>query len=438
MKSILSQQQINKIVNNIKSKNFSSALNETKKLSKNFPQNVEVNKLFISIYFNTKNWTKAIEHCEKLLQTGKDEFKTLTNIGVALFNLGKINQSIKSFKKAIIKNPEFNLAHNNLAISYLELGNLQHAITHFAKALQINKDDLNAKNYLINILNLAKPKNKNIHPIIKIDDEISKIRNKFNYENIFKDVSIKYILEKSNEIIENFEQNIFFNETQIFRKNSDNLNCKRHFQVFNEFNVIPKYCFGCYKIQINLKTVVDLIKLFLIFDKIKLKRNNIRKCIIENRNKIQGNYKGYIYCKGISEAETIKKMIGEMISQSDIGLDNITLKHGCSEFYESYPEFKKINLNGEKEMEYNNEWKSFEEIIDSREPKRIEADKKIFSKSIEGINLSDILIINNWISYAQIIGDESYKKVYDKKIENAFVNKFLEDQLEFRKKELKI
>jgi hypothetical protein len=52
--------------------------------------------------------------------------------------------------------------------------------------------------------------------------------------------------------------------------------------------------------------------------------------------------------------------------------------------------------------------------------------------------LSDILIINNWISYAQIIGDESYKKVYDKKIENAFVNKFLKDQLEFRKKELKI
>ena len=63
--------------------------------------------------------------------------------------------------------------------------------------------------------------------------------------------------------------------------------------------------------------------------------------------------------------------------------------------------------------------------------------KKFGGKSIVGINLSDILIINNWISYAQIIGDESYKKVYDKKIENVFVNKFLENQLEFRKKELK-
>ena len=438
MKSILNQQQIDEILNNIKTKNFSSALNKTEKLSENFPESIEINKLFISIYFNTKNWIKAIEHCEKILQTGKDEFKILTNIGVALFNLGKINQSIKSFKKAIIKNPGFNLAHNNLAISYLELGNLQHAITHFVKAIQINKNDLNAKNYLINVLNLAKPKNKNIHPIIKIDNEISKIKNKFNDENIFKDISIKYILEKSNKVIENFEQNIFLNETQIFRKNSDNLNCKRHFQVFNEFNVIPKYCFGCYKIQINLKTVVDLIKLFLIFDKIKLRRNNIRKCIIENRNKIQGNYKGYIYCKEIAEAEIIKKMINKMITQKDIGIDNITLKHGCSEFYESYPEFKKINPNHQKEMKYDNEWKSFEEIIDSRKPKRIEADKKILKKSIEGINLSDILIINNWISYAQIIGDESYKKVYDKKIENVFINKFLEDQLEFRKKELKI
>ena len=120
-----------------------------------------------------------------------------------------------------------------------------------------------------------------------------------------------------------------------------------------------------------------------------------------------------------------------------LNVDNITLKHGCSEFYESYPEFKKINPNSEKQMKYNNEWKSFEEIIDSREPKRIDEDKKIFSKSIECINLSDILIINNWISYAQIIGDESYKKIYDKKIENVFVNKFLEDQLEFRKNELK-
>ena len=60
-------------------------------------------------------------------------------------------------------------------------------------------------------------------------------------------------------------------------------------EAMEKFKIIPKYCFSCYKIQINLKTVVDLIKLFLIFDKIKLEKNNTRKCIVEIRNKIKGN-----------------------------------------------------------------------------------------------------------------------------------------------------
>ena len=124
------------------------------------------------------------------------------------------------------------------------------------------------------------------------------------------------------------------------------------------------------------------------------------------------------------------------MKEEEIVADKITLKHGCSEFYESYPKFEKININNNEEFKYNNTWEAFEKIIDSREPKRIEADKKIWSQSVRGINLSDILIINNWISYAQIIGDESYKKIYDKKLNNNFIEKLLENQLEFRNQSL--
>ena len=155
------------------------------------------------------------------------------------------------------------------------------------------------------------------------------------------------------------------------------------------------------------------------------------------RNKIYGNYKGYIYCKGISEAKSVKNEIYNMILKENINIDEINLKHGCSEFYESFPKFKKINFKGTQEMTYDDNWGSFEKIIDSREPQRIEADKKIWSKSVEDINLSDILIINNWISYAQITGDESYKNIYDKKINNNFVGDFLKDQLEFRQRSFK-
>ena len=55
------------------------------------------------------------------------------------------------------------------------------------------------------------------------------------------------------------------------------LNCERHHKVFNAFKVIPKNCFGCYKVQANPKNVVDLIKLYLIFDRFDLKNNNNRK-----------------------------------------------------------------------------------------------------------------------------------------------------------------
>ena len=88
-------------------------------------------------------------------------------------------------------------------------------------------------------------------------------------------------------------------------------------------------------------------------------------------------------------------------------------------------------------FELNMTLPSFEKIVDSRELKRIEADKKIWSKSIEGINLSDILIINNWIKYAEMTGDKSYKQIYEKDINNNFVSNLLGDQLEFRRKEFK-
>jgi hypothetical protein len=438
MNKFQNSKEFNEIVKNLNDKNFSKALKKIDSIPKKYLNENIVLKLYAVTYFNLMEWEKAIEYFKKSLNFEQAKYKIYTNIGVSYFKLGKINQSIEAFKNSIEENPSFGLAYNNLGVSYLELGMFDKAVDQFISALKLNDSDNNAKIKLINTFNLIRPKANDKHQLIKINNKINNLVKDNDINSGYHNNYIKILLEESNKLINRYMKNLSLNETQIFRKNSENLNCGRHFKVFNEFNVIPKYCFGCYKIQINLKTVVDLIKLFLIFDKIKLKRNNIRKCIIENRNKIQGNYKGYIYCKEIAEAETIRKIINKMITQEDIGVDNITLKHGCSEFYESYPEFKKINPNGEKQMKYDNEWKSFEEIIDSREPKRINEDKKIFSKSIEGINLSDILIINNWISYAQIIGDESYKKVYDKKIESIFVNKFLEDQLEFRKKELKI
>ena len=437
MEKFQNSKEFNEIITDLKNKKFLEALKKIKPASLNYPNENIILKLYAIIYFNLKEWENAIKYYEKILIFEKELYKIFTNIGVSYFKLGKINQSISAFKEAIKNNPNFGLAYNNLGISYLELGMYEKAIKQFVSALKLNDEDYQAQTNLINTFNLNKPKINDEHPLLEINDKIEKLtQNKKFYTN-FENKNIKEFLEKSNELIKKYKNNLFLNETQIFRKNSINLNCGRHFKVFNEFDVIPRYCFDCYKVQINVKTVVDLIKLFLIFDKIKLEKNNTRKCIVEIRNKIKGNYKGYIYCDGITEATEIKKIMSEIISNENIDVNNISLKHGCSEFYVSYPDFEEINYNGNGKLKYDQKWEAFEKIIDSREPKRIEADKKIWGRTIEGINLSDILILNNWISYSQIISDESYKKVCDKKIENNFLNRFLENQLEFRRKELK-
>ena len=412
---------IQDLINSLTNRNFDNAIKKLEIIpEKEIDLNFEILKKQIEIYENN-------------FQIKIDKFKLFTNIGVILFKIGKICKSINFFKFSIQDNPNFSLAYNNLGISYLEIGMFEKAAENFEIAFKLDKNDFNAQKHLINILNLIKPKNNNNESIINLNYRINSEIKKLNIKNYFDTTNIRHILDLSNNLIENFQNNLIFNETQIFRKNSNNLNCLRHFKVFNEFNIIPKYCFSCYKIQINLFTVIDLIKLYFIFDNTNLTKNNLRKCMVETRNQIKGNYKGYIYCTGIKEAKDVLEVINREIKIANLSKCKIIIKHGCSEFYQSYPEYEKINFNGGQVMKYNEEWSTKEKLIDERVPKRNNNDKKVWGRYVKGINLSDILIINNWINYADIIGDFSYKQIFGKKVKSNFLSKVLENQIEFRK-----
>ena len=412
---------IQEIINDLNNKNFEKVVNKVELISKN------------QIILNFEIWKEQIQIYENNFHTKIDQFKLFTNIGVIFFKIGKINKSINFYKFSIQDNPNFSLAYNNLAISYLEIGKFEKAAKNFEIAFKLNKNDLSAQKHLINILNLVQPKNNDNDGIINLNHKINSLIKNFNIKNYFDLKNIKKIFDLSNNLIYSFESDLTFNETQIFRKNSNNLNCFRHFKVFNQFNIIPKYCFGCYKIQINLITVIDLIKLYFIFDNINLTKNNLRKCMVETRNQIKGNYKGYIYCTGLEEAKNILKIIKKEIEVANVSNSKISIKHGCSEFYQSYPEYEKINFDGEQLMKYNENWSKKEKLVDEKVPKRDENDKKIWGTYLKGLNLSDVLIINNWINYAHIIGDFSYKKIFEKTIKPNFLDKILENQIEFRK-----
>ena len=437
MEQFNNSKKFQEIINSLNNNKFKDALDEIKKLSSELPNNLMIDKLLATIYFKKMDWEKSIKYHYKILINEKDKYKIFTNIGFAYFKLGEIQKSIDAYKKSIEDNPNFEIAYSNLAISYIELGFYEKACSNFLKLLKINKNNIFAQKYLIYLLNFIKPENIKDHPLLEINSKIKSVVNNLNGGDFKKIDNLKKILTEGDDIIEKYYKNLSFEETQIYRKNSKDLNCKRHFKIFKNFNVIPKFCFSCFKVQIILKCVVDLIKLYFVFDNLNLKKNNIRKCIVELRNNVKGNYKGYIYCEGLEDAKNIKEKINDLLINDMFENYKIEIKHGCTEYYKSYPKFKNINLNGDEEvLLYNKNWKIKEDLVDKLEPLRSQLDKKVWVSSIRGINLSDVLIIKNWINYAHLIGDSSYKKIYDKKINNTFVNNTLHNQLDFRVKDL--
>ena len=120
----------------------------------------------------------------------------------------------------------------------------------------------------------------------------------------------------------------------------------------------------------------------------------------------------FIYCLGLNEALEISNQVNMQI-QNNIRIDLISkVKRGCSEYPLEFPEYKEIKISGDQPMNYNENWRSIEKEIDKGKK-----DWGKQNKSIKGFNLSNFLIMRNWIAYAQKIGDKNAGTITNEKIE---------------------
>lgn len=188
--------------------------------------------------------------------------------------------------------------------------------------------------------------------------------------------------------------------------------CKRDMTVFRQFKVIPKYCFDCYKISIEPRTVVELLKLMVFFEQLNLANDNTRKCMVETRPQVAGAYKGFIYCRGIKEAEKIVNIIQKPIAREISKKIPVTVKRGCSEYAQVYPEYAQTG-KGKKIMVHKDEWLKYETLVDenfvidsllSKEDTHNHAD----------YTLDEYVTMFYWLQYAASIGDESYLTISGK------------------------
>jgi len=312
---------------------------------------------------------------------------------------------------------------------------MEQSISSYTKALELEPNYLKAYDGLIRILTFYNPKKPNLNPCVIANKLLQSLNFSYDSKLQISDNDVATFFQRCNNVISENVKGLNLDETQIHRVNTNELNCERHFQVFNVFNVIPKFCFGCYKVLLEPKKVTELFKLYFIFDNLNLKNNNRRKCMLEFRPKVSGNYKGYIYCSGLSEANEIKNKLDSILSKKIKENIPTTIKRGCSEFGIAYPQYKKINQKDEQLMEYNEKWSNKEKIIDDKLTIKNRSKQKVLKDNLIGATVSDVLIMRNWLAYAKKIGDFSYKKIVKEVTISPVIEKILSDYLLRHKKE---
>ncbi|MEE9411584.1 MAG: hypothetical protein V3V22_00890 [Methylococcales bacterium] len=175
--------------------------------------------------------------------------------------------------------------------------------------------------------------------------------------------------------------------------------------------MIPKFCFDCYKIQIKPRNVVELFKLMVLFNQIKLPDDNTRKCYIEIRPQIAGSYSGLIYYQNLQEAKEAINGINTAVATQIAPNIAVQLKRGCSEFPLSYPDYGIFDDHNNPIMHYNEQWKAKEDYFDQN---NLAEDCKFSGHSTHHQNnytQKDCRVMVNWVRYAATIGDSTFRDI---------------------------
>ena len=393
------------IINLFTQRRLEQALSATSQMLERFPKSSALYNIAGASNAGLMQFDAALVSYKHVLRIQPNNAEVYYNIGSVLQSLGDPEAAIDSYKKALKIKPDYADAYNNIGVLLNDKNDPEAAIESYKQALMIQPDNVGAKSNLLALLTSYTPQKTYPNLIMTVNEAIQKIDMKDNASNIIiSDRQAAKLFDKASGNISSYGLELSTGLSQAYRKSSVDLNCKRHMSIFKKHGVIPEFCFGCYKVQVNPRSIIELIKLYFVFDQLELNKNNSRKCMVELRPNIAGFYKGYIFCSGLKQANQISAHVNEVLEKRiGSGLSS-TVKRGCSEYPISFPDYKEINNLGAQLMNYNKDWKVIEEDYDKKTPMHAKKNKR---PSIAGLNLNDTLIIRNWIDYAKGIGDPS-------------------------------
>lgn len=368
-----------------------------------------------TLHYNLDEFSDAIKSFSIALSIKKDDHIIYYLRGLSYFNLNDFDYAKKDFEIALSLKKNYPEVYYALGVLHFESFNNTESIKYLLESIKLKNNFKQPIIQLIKTLSHTSNVTINNSDIIAKHKEINKIFIDYSSDKYISDDIVKNFLTESSKIIKNNFEDLGFKGTQIYRKNQNFLNCKRHKKIFNTYNVIPEFCFECYKVLIEPENILDLIKLYIIFDNIKLEKNNLRKCMIEVRPNVSGKYKGLIYCNSINEAKIIEKKINILLKKNLNKKLLCKIKRGCTEYGMKYIKYN--NLEGDI-LEYKEEWKNSENMIEKKYPHLISSRKNI--PTIKGASLNDILIVKNWLRYSKTIGDNTGNLLSELMIDSKF------------------
>ena len=352
-----------------------------------------------------------------------DYIDAYVNRGISLTKLGRLEGAKSSYLNAIRLDSENAVANINLAKILSNQGKFKEAIEVLQIPLRRDPKNVEALRRLVGTLNFYSPEAAEKGSHAELQEKIAKIAPaSIDTLIISKDAVQKLYQQSYSEIISSGLSYDKYGETQIWRGKVFYLGCERHFVVFNRFNAIPKYCFDCYKVYIEPRTVLEMFKLMIVFDSIDLPGDKARKCMIETRPEVAGAYKGYVYCQSYHEGMEVLTKVREVVASRISKNVQVVLKRGCSEFALAYPEFVQNDENGKPKMRYKKEWIKHEEFTDRNLVKHV-SPPVIDNYNHSGLTLRDTLVMHNWLAYAATIGDLSYMEISGAAVEKLPIDK---------------
>ena len=177
----------------------------------------------------------------KAISLDKELIEAHNNLGSLYNKNDKVEKAINCYKNAININPKFSFAHHNIGAAYVSLGKFKEATKHFKESIKLNPKFVDTHRMLSRI--------KKYSADDEHLEELKRIYNDFNNENLRGKIEIGFALGKAYEDIKDYDKSFFhYNEANLLHKKNVNFSIKLEKEKFNEIkNVFDSKLYDKYK-----------------------------------------------------------------------------------------------------------------------------------------------------------------------------------------------